>query len=128
MMRKLMLGCVLLMAFGLPALATEPASEAPGIKVASLDSPARRPACRSVAVHRPLRLLRETPPVETATTVRVQDGSTLTTDGPFADTKEVFGGYYIVEAAGLDEALEIAARVPSARLGGSVEVRPLVEN
>jgi hypothetical protein len=69
MMRKLMLGCVLLMAFGLPALATEPASEAPGIKVASLDSPARRPACRSVAVHRPLRLLRETPPVETATTV-----------------------------------------------------------
>jgi hypothetical protein len=67
-------------------------------------------------------------PVETATTVRVQDGSTLTTDGPFADTKEVFGGYYIVEAAGLDEALEIAARVPSARLGGSVEVRPLVEN
>src|SRR5881409_2106318 len=66
-------------------------------------------------------------PVETATTVRVEDGRTLTTDGPFADTKEVFGGYYIFEAGNLDEALELAARVPAARIGGSVEVRPLVE-
>ncbi len=66
-------------------------------------------------------------PVETATTVRVQEGRTLTTDGPFADTKEVFGGYYVFEARDLDEAIELAARVPSARLGGSVEVRPLVE-
>jgi hypothetical protein len=66
-------------------------------------------------------------PVETATTLRVQDGQTLTTDGPFADTKEVFGGYYVVEADNLDEALELAARAPAARLGGSVEVRPLVE-
>jgi hypothetical protein len=66
-------------------------------------------------------------PVETATTVRVQDGRTLTTDGPFADTKEVFGGYYVFEAQNLDEAIELAARVPSARIGGSVEVRPLVE-
>jgi hypothetical protein len=67
-------------------------------------------------------------PVTTATTVRVQDGNALTTDGPFADTKEVFGGYYLFELDNLDRALEVAARVPSARLGGSVEVRPLVES
>jgi hypothetical protein len=66
-------------------------------------------------------------PVDTATTVRVQDGRTLTTDGPFADTKEVFGGYYVLEADSLDDALDYASRVPTARLGGSVEVRPLVE-
>jgi hypothetical protein len=66
-------------------------------------------------------------PVETATTVHVQDGKTLTTDGPFANTKEVFGGYYVFEANGLDEAIELAARIPAARLGGSVEVRPVVE-
>lgn len=66
-------------------------------------------------------------PVETATTVRVRDGRTLTTDGPFADTKEVFGGYYVFEAANLDEAIELAARIPAARLGGAVEVRPVVE-
>jgi len=65
-------------------------------------------------------------PVETATTVRVQDGQTLVTDGPFADTKEVFGGYYLFEAPDLDAALEIAARIPAARLGGAVEVRPVV--
>jgi hypothetical protein len=66
-------------------------------------------------------------PVETATTVRVQDGRTLTTDGPFADTKEVFAGYYLFDLDNLDAALEIAARVPAARMGGSVEVRPVVE-
>ena len=66
-------------------------------------------------------------PVETATTVRVQDGETLTTDGPYADTKEVFGGYYIFEADNLDEALELASRIPAARLGGAIEVRPVVE-
>ncbi|HLY49764.1 MAG TPA: YciI family protein [Solirubrobacteraceae bacterium] len=66
-------------------------------------------------------------PVETATTVRVRDGQPLTTDGPFADTKEVFGGYFVVEAGDLDEALDLAARVPAARLGGAVEVRPVVE-
>jgi hypothetical protein len=67
-------------------------------------------------------------PISTATTVRVQDGRTLTTDGPFADTKEVFGGYYVFDAANLDEAIELAARVPAARIGGSVEIRPVVEN
>jgi hypothetical protein len=66
-------------------------------------------------------------PVETATTVRVEDGQTLTTDGPYADTKEVFGGYYVFEADNLDEAIELAARIPAARLGGAIEVRPLVE-
>jgi hypothetical protein len=66
-------------------------------------------------------------PAETATTVRVQDGQTLTTDGPFVDTKEALGGYYLLEADDLDAALEIAARVPVARMGGAVEVRPVVE-
>jgi hypothetical protein len=67
-------------------------------------------------------------PAHTATTVRVHDGQTLTTDGPFADTKEVFGGYYVFEAGNLDEAIELASRAPTASLGGSVEVRPVVES
>ena len=65
-------------------------------------------------------------PVETATTVRVQDGQTLVTDGPFADTKEIFAGFYLIEAGDLDQATELAARIPAARIGGSVEVRPVV--
>jgi hypothetical protein len=65
--------------------------------------------------------------VSTATTVRVQDGRTLTTDGPFTETKEALGGYYLFEAADLDAAIELAARIPAARLGGAIEVRPLVE-
>jgi hypothetical protein len=66
-------------------------------------------------------------PAESATTVRVADGKTLTTDGPFADTKEILGGLYLLEADDLDRALELAERIPAARLGGAVEVRPLVE-
>jgi hypothetical protein len=66
-------------------------------------------------------------PAETATTVRVQDGRTLTTDGPFAETKEALGGYYLLEADDLDAAIELASRIPASRLGGAVEVRPLVE-
>lgn len=66
-------------------------------------------------------------PPETATTVRVQDGKALTTDGPFAETTEALGGYYLVEANDLDTALDVAARIPAARMGGAVEVRPLVE-
>jgi hypothetical protein len=66
-------------------------------------------------------------PPETATTVRVQDGRTLTTDGPFVETKEALGGYAIFEADDLDAAIELAARIPSARLGGAIEVRPLTE-
>jgi hypothetical protein len=66
-------------------------------------------------------------PGETATTVRVEDGRTLTTDGPFAETKEVLGGFYLIDVDDLDAALEFAAKVPAARLGGLVEVRPLVE-
>jgi hypothetical protein len=65
--------------------------------------------------------------VESATTVRVRDGETLLTDGPFVDAKEHLGGYCLVEVDDLDRALEIAARVPAARMGGAVEVRPLVE-
>ena len=66
-------------------------------------------------------------PVETATTVRVENGEVLLTDGPFVDAKEHLGGYCLVEADDLDVALEIAARIPAARMGGAVEVRPLVE-
>ena len=63
-------------------------------------------------------------PTTTATTVRVRDGKTLTTDGPFAETREHLGGYYLVEARDLDAALGIAARIPGARYG-SIEVRPI---
>jgi hypothetical protein len=66
-------------------------------------------------------------PAETATTVRVADGNTLTTDGPFAETKEGLGGFFLFEADNLDDAIAIAARIPAARMGGAVEVRPLVE-
>jgi hypothetical protein len=65
---------------------------------------------------------------ETATTVRVQDGRTLTTDGPFAELKEAIGGYLFFEADDLDGAIELAARIPAARLGGAIEVRPIVES
>jgi hypothetical protein len=66
-------------------------------------------------------------PPETATTVRVQDGRTLTTDGPFVETKEALGGYLIYEADDLDAAIELASRIPAARLGGAIEVRPVME-
>jgi hypothetical protein len=63
----------------------------------------------------------------TATTVRVQDGKTLTTDGPFPDIKEALGGWFLLEADDLDAAIELAARIPTVRMGGAVEVRPVVE-
>ena len=65
-------------------------------------------------------------PVETATTVRVRNGKVATTDGPFAETKEQLGGFYMIEARDLNDAIQVAARIPSAKLG-SVEVRPIVE-
>ena len=70
----------------------------------------------------------ELQPADTATTVRMNGGGELlTTDGPFADTKEVFGGWFLFEADDIDAALEVAARIPATRMGGSVEVRPVVE-
>jgi hypothetical protein len=66
-------------------------------------------------------------PPETATTVRVQDGKTMTTDGPFVELKEAVGGYLFYEADDLDAAIDLAARIPAARMGGAIEVRPLVE-
>lgn len=66
-------------------------------------------------------------PPEAATTVRVQDGKTLTTDGPFVAVKEALGGYLVFEANDLDAAIELAARIPAAGMGGAVEVRPIVE-
>jgi hypothetical protein len=64
---------------------------------------------------------------EMATTVRVEDGNTLTTDGPFVAVKEALGGYLVFEADNLDAAIELAARIPASRLGGAVEVRPIKE-
>ncbi len=88
------------------------------------------------AVYTAYREINETPgvtpgvqmqPPELATTVRVQDGRTLTTDGPFVAVKEALGGYLVYEADDLDTAIELAARIPAAWLGGAIEVRPLVE-
>ena len=64
---------------------------------------------------------------ETATTVRVQDGKTLTTDGPFVAVKEALGGWLVYDADEIDAAIELAARIPAARMGGSVEIRPVKE-
>lgn len=86
------------------------------------------------AIYAEYRALNETPGVtpgvpmagpETATTVRVADGRTLTTDGPFAELKDAIGGYFVLEADDLDAAIEIASKVPAARLGGAIEVRPM---
>jgi hypothetical protein len=66
-------------------------------------------------------------PTSTATTVRSKDGKPVTTDGPFAETKEQLGGYYLVEARNLDDAIAMAARIPVVRMGGAVEVRPIME-
>jgi hypothetical protein len=86
------------------------------------------------AVYVDYQALNETPGVtpgermggpEAATTVRVEDGRTLTTDGPFVETKEALGGYLFLEADDLDAAIEVAARIPAARLGGAIEIRPL---
>jgi hypothetical protein len=88
------------------------------------------------AVFADYQALNETPGVSpgvqmqdpsTATTVRVDDGNTLTTDGPFVDTKEALGGYLFYEADDLDAAIELAARIPAARMGGAIEVRPIAE-
>jgi hypothetical protein len=87
-------------------------------------------------VYTDYQLLNQTPgvtpgvwmePPEAATTVRVQDGKTLTTDGPFVAVKEALGGYLFYEADDLDAAIELASRIPAARMGGAIEVRPLKE-
>jgi hypothetical protein len=88
------------------------------------------------AVFRDYQAVNETPgvtpgqqmqPAEMATTVRVEDGRTLTTDGPFVAVKEALGGYLFFEADDLDAAIELAARIPAARMGGAIEVRPIAE-
>ena len=100
------------------------------------DEWATLPADEQQRVHADYREVNETPGVtpglglqlpDTATTVRVRDGKTLTTDGPFVETKEALGGYFIFEADDLDAAIALAARVPAARLGGAVEIRPIME-
>ena len=97
---------------------------------------ARLSADEQRAVYADYKAINETPgvtsgvqmqPPDTATTVRVQDGKTLTTDGPFVEIKEAIGGYLFFEADDLDAAIELAARIPAARMGGAIEVRPLKE-
>jgi len=66
-------------------------------------------------------------PTTTASTVRMKNGKTVTTDGPFAETKEQLAGYYLVDAKNLDEAISIAARIPAVRVGGTIEVRPVMQ-
>jgi hypothetical protein len=94
------------------------------------------PAGEKGAVYAAYQSINETPgvsagermqPPEMATTVRVADGRTLTTDGPFAELKEAVGGYLFYEADDLDAAIELAARIPAASMGGGIEVRPIVE-
>jgi hypothetical protein len=100
------------------------------------DAWARVPEDEQKAVFADYQAINETPGVtpglqmgepETATTVRVQDGRTLTTDGPFAELKEALGGYLFYEADDLDAAIAVAARIPAARMGGAIEVRTTVE-
>ena len=100
------------------------------------DAWAQLPAEEQDAVYRDYQAINGTPgvtsglqlqPPETATTVRVQDGRTLITDGPFVAVKEALGGYLVFEADDLDAAIELAARIPAARMGGAVEVRPIAE-
>jgi hypothetical protein len=88
------------------------------------------------AVYADYQAINETPGVSpgvqmedpaTATTVRVEDGKTLTTDGPFVEIKEAIGGYLFFEADDLDAAIELAAQIPAARMGGAIELRPVVE-
>jgi hypothetical protein len=88
------------------------------------------------AVYAAYKGLNETPGVtpglqlqapDTATTVRVQDGRTLTTDGPFVEIKEAVGGYLMFDADDLDAAIELASRIPAARMGGAIEIRPIAE-
>jgi hypothetical protein len=97
----------------------------------------RLPDEEKQAVYADYQAVNETPgvtpgermqPPETATTVRVEDGEALITDGPFAETKEALGGYLFIEADDLDAAIALAARIPAARLGGAIEVRPRVES
>ncbi|MDX6581869.1 MAG: hypothetical protein QOI10_1053 [Solirubrobacterales bacterium] len=96
----------------------------------------RLPEDEQNAVFADYKAINETPGVtpgvqmdapENATTVRVSDGETLVTDGPFAAVKEALGGYLFFEADDLDAAIELASRIPAARLGGAIEVRPIVE-
>ena len=66
--------------------------------------------------------------LSSSTTVRVNNGETLTTDGPFAETKEQLGGFYLIECENIDEAIGFASKIPAARTGGAIEVRPVIEH
>jgi hypothetical protein len=101
-------------------------TEQPSDEAMAAEMEAYNAFTRHVAERNALKSGEALHPASTATTVRVRDGQTLTTDGPFAETKEVLGGFYLVEAADLDEAVGYAARIPGAQRG-SIEVRPVVD-
>ncbi len=103
--------------------------EKPGAYAGLTDEQRQAISAEYLAIRRDARVIGggHLKPVDTATTLRMLDGESLITDGPFAETKEVFGGYYVLEADDVDAALEIARRIPAVRLGGAVEIRPLVE-
>ena len=105
---------------------TEEPTEVPTDEAIAAEMEAYNGFTRHVAERGAMKAGEALHPASTATTVRVRDGQTVTTDGPFAETKEVLGGFYIVEAADLDEAIDYAARIPGAA-HGSIEIRPIFE-
>lgn len=105
---------------------TEEPTEVPTDEAIAAEMEAYNGFTRHVAERGAMKAGEALHPASTATTVRVRDGQTITTDGPFAETKEVLGGFYIVEAADLDEAIDYAARIPGAARG-SIEIRPIAD-
>jgi hypothetical protein len=105
---------------------TPETSEEPPADVAAAQTEAYNAFTREVRDRGLMEAGEALQPTTTATTVRVRDGRTITTDGPFAETKEALGGFYMVKARDLDEAIEVAAKIPGAK-HGSIEVRPIWE-
>jgi hypothetical protein len=105
---------------------TEESTERPSQEAMEAEMEAYNAFTRHIAERGAFKAGEALLPSSTATTVRVRDGQTLTTDGPFAETKEVLGGFYLVEATDLDEAIDFASRIPSATRG-SIEIRPIVD-
>ncbi|MGH2477809.1 MAG: YciI family protein [Candidatus Limnocylindrales bacterium] len=105
---------------------TQEATEEPSPEAIAAEMEGYNAFGRHLAERRAMKAGEALHPSTTATTVRVRDGQTVSTDGPFAETKEVLGGFYLVEAADLDEAIGYAAMIPGAK-HGSIEIRPIVD-
>ena len=105
---------------------TEEPTEQPPADLMAAESEAYNAFTREISDRGVMQAGEALHPTSTATTVRVRDGEILATDGPFAETKEALGGFYLVDARDLDEAIELAAKIPGAK-HGSIEVRPILE-